>query len=206
MKPHTLYQEQLSGNCYKVRLMMAHIGAPYQLADIRIFAGETRTAEYLAINPHGKVPYLVCNDGFHLGESNAILLYLARGSAFLPDEAKHLAKVYEWLFFEQYTHETSIAVRRSFIFYKENHGKASENRLAALLKNGNNALALMERRLSSNDWIAGGDTATVADISLYAYTHMADQGGFDLTAFPKVCEWLGRVSALPGHIDIHYRP
>jgi glutathione S-transferase len=197
----TLYQQQDSGNCYKVRLVLNHLRRPFRTVAVSSFDGSTRGPAFLAKNPIGKLPTIELDDGRFLAESNAILLYFATGTPLLPADAYDRAKAYEWLFFEQYSHEPAIAVRRALSVYPERRADATEARMAQLLEGGNRALAVMESRLGSADWLAG-DAFSVADISLYAYTHMADQGGYDLDAFPAIGRWLGRVAALPGHVAI----
>jgi len=200
-----LYQQQDSGNCYKPRMLLANLGLPFRIVDMDTNRGETRAADYLARNPNGKVPLLEFDDGRVLGESNAILLHLAEGTAFLPDAAFDRAKVYEWLFFEQYSHEPAIAVRRSLSIYPARRAQATPERMAELLDAGNKALSVMEDRLSEADWLAG-ESCSVADMALYAYTHMAGEGGFDLTVYPGITAWLQRVLTRPGHVSISWRP
>ena len=197
----TLYQQHDSGNCYKVRLTLTHLGIPFRTVAVSSFDGSTRKQEFLAKNPIGKVPTIELEDGRFLAESNAILLHFAEKTPLLPADSYDRAKAYEWLFFEQYVHEPAIAVRRALSVYPERRAEATPERMAALLEAGNRALAVLERRLDSADWLAGNGFS-VADISLYAYTHMAGDGGYDLAAFPSIGRWLQRVSALPGHILI----
>ena len=197
----TLYQQQDSGNCYKVRLLLNHLGRPFQAVPVSSLDGSTRRPEFLAKNPIGKVPTIELEDGRFLAESNAILLHFAEGTRLLPADAYDRAKAYEWLFFEQYVHEPAIAVRRALSVYPERRATASPERMAQLLDAGNRALAVLERRLEHTDWLAG-NAFSVADISLYAYTHMAGEGGYDLGGFPAVGGWLERVAALPSHIPI----
>jgi len=197
----TLYQQHDSGNCYKVRLALRHLGVPFRTVAMSSFGGSTRRPEFLAKNPIGKVPTIELEDGRFLAESNAILLHFAEGTRLLPADAYDRAKVYEWLFFEQYMHEPAIAVRRALSVYPERRAEATPERMAQLLDAGNRALAVMEGRLESADWLAG-NAFSVADISLYAYTHMAEDGGYDLAGFPAIGQWLARVAALPGHIPI----
>jgi len=197
----TLYQQQDSGNCYKVRLLLNHLGRPFQAVPVSSLDGSTRRLEFLAKNPIGKVPTIELEDGRFLAESNAILLHFAEGTRLLPADAYERAKAYEWLFFEQYVHEPAIAVRRALSVYPERRATASPERMAQLLDAGNRALAVLERRLEHTDWLAG-NAFSVADISLYAYTHMAGEGGYDLGGFPAVGGWLERVAALPSHIPI----
>jgi len=200
-----LYQQHDSGNCYKARLILAHMQVQFRIVDINALDGSTRRPEFLELNPAGKVPLAVFDDGRRLAESNAMLLYFARGGELLPADAWTQAQIHSWLFFEQYSHEPAVAVRRSLLVYPERRGAASERRMQQLFRDGNAALAVMEARLSRADWLAA-DTATVADLSLYAYTHLADDGGFDLARYPGITAWLARVAALPGHVDIDWRP
>lgn len=197
----TLYQQADSGNCYKVRLALSHRGVPYRTVAVSSLDGSTRRPEFLAKNPIGRVPTIEFEDGRCLAESNAILLHLAEGTRLLPSAGYDRAKTYEWLFFEQYEHEPTIAVRRALSVYPERRAEATPARMAQLLASGNRALAVMEQRLAAADWLAGA-AFSVADISLYAYTHMAGDGGYDLAAFPAVGRWLRRIAALPGHVAI----
>jgi glutathione S-transferase len=197
----TLYQQHDSGNCYKVRLVLAHLGRAFQTVAISSLDGSTRRPEFLEKNPIGKVPTAQLDDGRYLAESNAILLHFAEGSALLPADPYARAKVYEWLFFEQYSHEPAIAVRRGLSVYPERSAEATPARMAQLLEAGNRALAVIERRLAAADWLAG-DAFSIADISLYAYTHMAADGGFDLQPYPGIGRWLARVAGLPRHRTI----
>jgi glutathione S-transferase len=197
----TLYQQQDSGNCYKVRLVLRHLGIPYRAVAVSSLDGSTRSPDFLEKNPIGKLPTVQLADGRFLAESNAILLHFAERTALLPADPYDRAKVYEWLFFEQYSHEPAIAVRRALTVYPERRSSATPERLAQLLESGNRALAVLERRLSTAEWLAGS-AFSVADISLYAYTHMAAQGGYDLDGFPGIRRWLARVAGLPRHIPI----
>ena len=197
----TLYQQQDSGNCYKVRLVLKHLRRPFRTVAVSSFDGSTREPEFLAKNPIGKLPTIRLDDGRFLAESNAILLYFATGTPLLPADAYDRAKAYEWLFFEQYSHEPAIAVRRALSVYPERRADATGARMAQLLEAGNRALAVMETRLGAADWPAG-EAFSVADVSLYAYTHMADQGGYDLAGFPGIGRWLRRVASLQGHVSI----
>lgn len=196
----TLYQMQLSGNCYKVRLAAHQLEVPLRLVEIDILRGESRTPSFLARNPNGRVPTLELEDGRALAESNAILLYLAEGTHLLPDDRWQHAKVNEWLFFEQYSHERFIAVAR---FWMTLAPPAERAKVAHLIPewhaNGYAALGVMEARLARNDWLAG-DSYSVADIALYAYTHCAADGGFDLARFPGILAWMKRVGETPRFI------
>ncbi len=169
------------------------------------YDGSTRKPEYLAKNPIGRTPLVEFEDGRRLAESDAILLHFAEGTKYLPADSYDRAKAYEWLFFEQYEHEPSIAVRRSIMTAPERAHLKTPERLAQTLEKGNAALSVMEKRLSEADWLAG-DAYSVADIALYAYTHCADEGGYELSAFPGVTTWLKRVASQPGHVPIDWRP
>ncbi len=197
----TLYEQPDSGNCYKVRLVAAHTGRQLRRVSVSSRDGSTRTPEFLARNPIGKVPTVEFEDGRFLAESNAIMLHLAEGTSLIPADAYDRAKAYEWLFFEQYSHEPAIAVRRALFVYPERAALATPERLAQLLEAGNKALGVMEARLAKADWLAG-DAFSIADIALYAYTHTADQGGYDLAPFPGIRRWMDRVAAKPGHVGL----
>ena len=201
----TLYSQQDSGNCYKPRLLMALLDVPFRLRDVDSMGGATRHPDFLAKNPNGKVPLLVFPDGRMLAESNAMLLHLAEGTRYIPADSFDRAKMYEWLFFEQYSHEPAVAVRRSLLVYPQRRAQATPERLGALLEAGNKAFQVMEGRLSTADWLAGG-SYSIADMALYAYTHMAGAGGYDLTRFPGMSAWLDRVASEPGHVPIEWRP
>ncbi|WP_274426624.1 glutathione S-transferase family protein [Chelativorans sp. YIM 93263] len=196
-----LYGMTDSGNCYKPRLLLAKLGTAYTNVETSSRDGTTRQSDFLNKNPIGKVPVLELDDGRFLAESNAILLYLAEGTRFLPDDRYERALVYQWLFFEQYSHEPNIAVRRALRTYPERAELATPEKLAATFEGGNAALSVMDRQLSQTPFLVG-DTLTVADIALYAYTHDADLGGFDLTGYPSILAWLGRVEADPGHVPM----
>lgn len=201
----TLYSQQDSGNCYKPRLLMALLGIPFRLEDVDSMAGATRDPDFMAKNPNGKVPLLIFPDGRMLAESNAMLLHFAEGTDYIPRDAFDRAKLYEWLFFEQYSHEPAVAVRRSLLVYPQRRAQATPERLAALLDAGNRAFGVMEQRLGTADWLAG-EAYSIADMALYAYTHMAATGGYDLSRFPGITAWLGRVASQPGHVPIEWRP
>lgn len=200
-----LYSQQASGNAFKPRLLMAQLGIPFRIVDVNTYDGSTRRPEFLEKNPIGKVPLLEFPDGRRLAESNAMLLHLGEGTPYIPADKFERAKVYEWLFFEQYSHETAIAVRRAILTAPERAAQRTPERLAALLEAGNRALAVMERRLSTSDWLAG-QAYSVADIALYAYTHKAGEGGYDLSPFPGIRAWLSRVATQPGHVPLEWRP
>jgi glutathione S-transferase len=193
-----LYDYGDSGNGYKVRLALAQLGAPYELVAIDIEAGESRAPEFLAKNPNGRIPLLELDDGRLLAESNAILCYLAEGTPLMPAAAFDRALALQWLFFEQYNHEPNVATARYWL----RHGHLTPAREWAFAQKrlaGYAALALMEGHLAKADFFIAG-CYSIADIALYAYTHVADQGGFDLARFPAVTAWLKRVKMQPGHV------
>lgn len=204
---YTLYSMQPSGNCYKVRLLLHQLGIPFRLVDVDAGKGQSRTPEFLAMNPNGRVPLLTLPDGRHLSESGAMLLYLADGTSFIPDDRYDRAVAHQWMFFEQYDHEPQIAVARSWMgpYYPERHGKATAEQIAGWHQRGYRALDVMERRLAVADWLAG-DAYSVADIALYAYTHVAGEGGFDLGRYPGITRWLARVAATPDYVQLGWRP
>jgi glutathione S-transferase len=196
----TLYGDLDSGNVYKVRLLLAQLGVRYRRVDTTQNRGEPRTAAFRAINPIGKIPTLAFDDGRMLSESGAILFYFARDTALFPTEAWDQANVLRWMFVEQYSHEPYIAVNRHWRLHlppAEQAGLAE--RIAGNHLRGEQALGVMEQQLSANDWLAAG-RYTIADIALYAYTHSAAEGGFDLSPYPGIWSWLDRVLAQPGHI------
>ena len=199
-----LYDNHLSGNGYKPRLLLAHLGQSYKRIEVDILKGESRTAEFLARNPNGRIPVLELEDGACIAESNAILFYLAEGSRFLPSDRLAGALTMQWLFFEQYSHEPCIAVARHWIQHVE-MTEAQRAQLSQKQDGGRAALAVMDQHLGSTDWF-GGDAMSIADIALYAYTHVADEGGFELADYPAVSVWLDRVAGLPGHVPMNPAP
>ena len=194
-----LYDFHESGNGYKLRLLLSHLDLPYERIEMDILKGETRTSEYLALNPNGRIPLLVLEDGRSLAESNAILFYLAQDSAYWPEDSFERAQVLQWMFFEQYSHEPYIATVRFWTFAGQLDAHAAE--LPERRKRGEVALDVMEGHLAQNDFFAAG-RYSIADIALYAYTHVAGEGSFELTRFPAVQSWLVRVAAQPGHVRI----
>jgi glutathione S-transferase len=192
-----------SGNGYKVRLLMAQLGIPFERIEYDITEGETRTPEFLEdVNANGRIPVLETETGEFLPESNAILFYLAEGTPFLPDGRFDRAQALRWMFFEQYNHEPNIAVARAWLHVFDT--EMTEERRGALevkQKLGYDALAVMEKHLEGGRFFVR-ERYSVADIALYAYTHVADEGGFDLGGFPAVRAWLERVSSQPGYIPI----
>ncbi len=197
---YKVYGDPLSGNCYKVKLLLHLLEVEYQWQNIDILQGETETPEFLAMNPNGKIPVLEIQPGQFLWESNAILNYLAQGTSFLPKTRWEQAQVLQWQFFEQYSHEPYIAVAR-FINKYLGLPKEREAEYTAKQEGGNKALAVMEQHLQSRHFFVG-EQASIADISLYAYTHVADEGGFDLGAYPSIGKWIKRMQVLPGYISM----
>ncbi|MEQ8266670.1 MAG: glutathione S-transferase family protein [Parvibaculum sp.] len=200
-----LYQMQDSGNCYKVRLLARQLGLPLELVDIDILKGESRTEGFLARNPNGRVPTLELDDGRFLAESDAILFYLAEGTPFLPEDRLARAEALQWMFFEQYSHEPYIAVARFWWSLKPGGREERKDRFAEWHERGHQALAVMERHLSKHDWFAGG-AYSVADIALYAYTHVAHEGDFDLSPYKSISGWMDRIGQRPGHVPMAWRP
>jgi len=194
----TVYGFSPSGNCHKVRLLLEQLGRDYDWVETDSARGATRTSAFLAINPNGKVPVLVRDDGAVLAESNAILCWLAEGTAFLPSDPWVRAQALSWMFFEQYSHEPYIAVAR-FICGWTPADSPRRADLPALRTRGHAALAVMERHLASASWFTGADYG-IADIALFAYTDVAADGGFDLSPYPALRDWLARVRATPGFV------
>jgi glutathione S-transferase len=196
----TLYGDLDSGNVYKVRLLLAQLGIAYRRVDTTQNRGETRTPGFLAINPIGKIPTLAFDDGRILSESGAILFYFVQGSRFFPRDHWDQAQVMRWMFFEQYSHEPCIAVNRHWKLHLPQAEQAAlSQRIADNHARGLQALAVMERQLIGADWLAAR-SYTIADIALFAYTHTAGEGGFDLQPYPGIRGWLDRVRMQPGHI------
>ncbi|AZF43616.1 Glutathione S-transferase [Pseudomonas sp. R1-43-08] len=195
---YKVYGDYRSGNCYKVKLMLSLLGIPYQWIDIDILKGDTQTPEFLVKNPNGKIPVLELEDGTCLWESNAILNFLADGSEFLPSEPRLRTQVLQWQFFEQYSHEPYIAVARFIQFYL-NMPQDRLEEYKTTHKGGYKALKVMERQLLATPYLVG-EQYSIADIALYAYTHVAHEGGFDLAPYPAVQAWLQRVASHPNHV------
>ncbi len=195
-----LYDSPVSGNCYKVRLLLAHLRLPYERRTVDVVDRSNRPELLGDLNPALRVPTLILDDGRPLAESGAILWYLGDGSRFVPDDLYERAQVLQWMFFEQYDHEPAIAVTRFWLMYS---GRAQEfaDRLAERQEAGRRALAAMDQHLRSRGYLVG-DRLTLADLALYAYTHVADEGGFDLAPYPAVLAWLDRVASEPGHVTI----
>jgi glutathione S-transferase len=200
----TLYDYLDSGNGYKIRLLLAQLQQPYRWIEKDIFANQTRTAEFLAKNPNGRIPALELDDGTVIAESNAILWYLAEGTAFIPGDRLQRAQMLQWMFFEQYSHEPYVATPRFIV----KHLPADSPRQAELpgrMAQGRAALAIMDRHLQRQPFFVG-QSCTLADIALYAYTHVAEEAHFDLTPYESVRAWLERVARQPGHVSLYQRP
>jgi glutathione S-transferase len=200
----TLYDYLDSGNGYKIRLLLAQLGKPYRWVELDILSNQTRTPQFLAKNPNGRIPALELDDGTCLAESNAILWYLAEGSALVPGGRLPRARVLQWMFFEQYSHEPYVATPRFIV----KHLPADSPRHAELpdrMARGRAALAVMETQLSRHRFFVG-ESYSIADIALYAYTHVAHEAHFDLTPYPSVQAWLARVASQPGYLPLTHRP
>ena len=195
-----LYDSPVSGNCYKVRLLAAHLGLPLDRRPLDVADRSNRPEVIGHLNPALRVPTLVLDDGRPLPESGAILWYLAGGTRFVPEDAYDQAQALAWMFFEQYDHEPNIAVARFWLMYAGNPGLYADA-LPARHEGGYRALAAMEKHLEGRDYFVGG-RLSIADIALYGYTHVAGEGGFDLDRFPAVQSWIARVASEPGHVPI----
>jgi glutathione S-transferase len=195
-----LYNSAVSGNCYKVRLLFAHLGLEYETVEVSVVDRSNRAELLGDLNPALRVPTLVLDDGRPLAESNAILWYFADGTEYLRDDPYERAQVLQWQFFEQYSHEPYVAVAR---FWKTYSGQPEqfERRREGLLQGGYAALDAMERHLDRREFLVA-ERYSIADVSLYAYTHVAHEGGFDLASYPAVRAWLERVVTQPGHVPI----
>ncbi|HUA11800.1 MAG TPA: glutathione S-transferase family protein [Solirubrobacteraceae bacterium] len=194
-----LYNSQVSGNCYKVRLLLAHLELAYETREVDVVDRSGRDELLGELNPALRVPTLVLDDGRALAESDAIIWYLSARTRYRPEDPFDAAKVLQWMFFEQYSHEPNIAVVRFWVAYASTPPPAAaiEERRRA----GYTALDAMERHLEGRDFLVA-ERYTIADIALYAYTHVAGEGGFDLTAYPAIRAWLSRVAAQPGYVPI----
>lgn len=199
-----LYDFLPSGNGYKVRLLLTQLGISFERIELNILNGETRTPEFLRKNPNGRIPVLEVEPDKFLAESNAILCYLSEGTPFFSNDSWEKAQILQWLFFEQYSHEPNIATSRFWISIL---GKADEYRDALNQKRelGYAALTVMEKHLSKHQFLVG-ERYTIADIGLFAYTHVADEGGFDLTRFPAIQAWIERIKSQPQYITIEDSP
>jgi glutathione S-transferase len=195
-----LYDSPVSGNCYKVRLLLAHLGIPYERRTMDVIDRSNRREVLGELNPFLRVPTLVLDDGRPLAESAAILWYFGEGTRFVPEDPYVRAQVLQWMFYEQYDLEPSIAVVRFWVAYS---GRAEEfeRERPAKMKAGERVLRTLDKHLAGREWVVG-DTFTLADIALYGYSHVADEGGFDLTPYDALGEWHERVASQPGHVPI----
>ncbi len=196
----TVYGYSPSGNCHKLRMLLGHLGRPYRWIETDSAHGASRTPEYLARNPNGKVPMIEADDGRIMVESNAILCWLADGTPYLAGDAWERAQTLSWMFFEQYSHEPCVAVARFICGWTPPDSERRAD-LPRLRERGQQALAVMEQHLSGSDWFSSGSYG-IADIALFAYTHCAGDGGFDLAHYPAICNWLDRVRAQPGFMPM----
>jgi glutathione S-transferase len=187
-----------SGNCYKVKLLLSQLGQPFEWIETDNTKGATRTDEFLRMNPNGKVPTLEISPGVYLPESNAILCYLAEGTPYWPSQKMQRARALQWMFFEQYSHEPYVAVARFILFFLKQPQHAE---LAEKQRRGHLALAVMEQQLAQEPYFAG-ENYSIADIALYAYTHVAGEGGIDLAGYPAIGAWMARVKSQPGHVPM----
>lgn len=197
---YKVHGDYISGNCYKVKLILTLLGKPYQWVPVDILKGETQSEAFLALNPNGKIPVLELEDGTTLWESNAILNFLAEGSDLLPSEPRLRTQVLQWQFFEQYSHEPYVAVARFIKLYQGMPAEREEEYRTCLAR-GYKALKVMEQQLSRTPYLVG-EQYSIADIALYAYTHVAEEGGFDLSRFPAVLAWRDRVASHPKHVGM----
>jgi glutathione S-transferase len=195
-----LYDSPVSGNCYKVRLLLAHLGIPYERRTMDVVDRSNRAEVLGGLNPSLRVPTLVLEDGRPLGESGAILWYFGEGTRFVPSDPYERAQVLQWMFFEQYDLEPAIAVVRFWVAYS---GRAEEfePERPGKMKAGERVLRTLERHLDGRSFVVG-DSLTLADIALYGYTHVAEEGGFELEPYPAIRAWLERVASEPGHVPI----
>jgi len=194
-----LYNSQVSGNCYKVRLLLAKLDLRYERRELSVTDRSDRPEILGGLNPALRVPTVVLDDGRVLAESNAIIWYFAEGTPYLPEDRFERAKVLQWLFFEQYDHEPAIAVVRFWVAFSDTPPPGEE--IEARRRAGYRALDAMERELAGSSFLLGG-RFTIADVALYAYTHVAHEGGFELASYPAIREWLQRVAEQPGHVPI----
>lgn len=197
---YKVYGDYRSGNCYKVKLMLHLLGREYEWIPVDILRGESREEAFLKKNPNGKIPVLELEDGTCLWESNAILNFLAEGSPFLPAEPRLRTQVLQWQFFEQYSHEPYVAVARFIQLYQGLPEERREEYQACHIR-GHKALKVMEKQLQRTPYLVG-EHYSIADIALYAYTHVADEGGFDLSDYPSIRAWLDRVASHPRHVTM----
>jgi glutathione S-transferase len=202
---YTLYSMQRSGNSYKVRLALARLGIPHRLVEVDIVQGESRTPEFLAKNPNGRIPLLEVAPGRYISESNAILWFLAGGSILAPEDRIERAEAMQWMFFEQNSLEPNIGAAYFWLALIKGGRELQRHALDDWMENGYRALGVMEMHLAKQDFFVD-DRFTIADIALYAYTHLAEQCDFDLARYPAVRAWLARVAVEPGHVPMNLQP
>lgn len=200
---YTLYSMQRSGNSYKVRLALARLGIPYRLVEVDILQGQSRTPEFLARNPNGQVPLLEVAPDRHLAESNAILWYVAGGTTLAPEDRIERAEALQWMFFEQHSLEPNIGNAYFWLALIKGGRDLQSHALEDWMENGYRALSVMETHLTKHNFFVA-NRFTIADIALYAYTHVADQCDFDLARYPATRDWLGRVAAEPGYVTMEW--
>jgi glutathione S-transferase len=201
---YTLYSMQKSGNSYKVRLALARLGIPYKLVEVDILQGESRTPEFLSMNPSGQVPLLEVAPGRHLAESNAILWYVAGGTTLAPEDRIERAEALQWMFFEQHSLEPNIGAAYFWLALIKGGRDLQSHALEDWLENGDRALGVMEKHLGKCPFFVA-NRFTIADIALYAYTHVANQCDFDLARFPAIRGWIDRVEAEPGYVSMGWQ-
>ncbi len=202
---YTLYSMQRSGNSYKARLVLAQLGIPHRLVEVDILKGESHTPEFLAKNPNGQVPLLEVTPDRFIAESNAILWYIAGGTPLAPEDRIDRADALQWMFFEQHSLEPNLGAAYFWLTLVKGGRDLQQHALEDWMEEGHRALGVMEKHLGQHDYFAAGHY-TIADIALYAYTHVAHQCDYDLGAFPAIRAWLARVASEPGHVPMEYRP
>ena len=202
---YTLYSMQRSGNSYKVRLALAQLDIPYRLIEVDILKGESRTPEFLTKNPNGQIPLLEVAPDRYLAESNAILWYLAGGTRLAPEDRIDRAVAMQWMFFEQHSLEPNIGAAYFWLALIKGGRELQSHAIEVWMEHGYRALSVMEAHLRTHDYFAAGHF-TIADIALYAYTHVAEQCDFDLTDYPAVRDWLKRVESEPGYVPMNWQP
>ena len=201
---YTLYSMQRSGNSYKVRLALAQLRIPFRLVEVDILKGDTRTPEFLAMNPNGRVPLLEVAPGRYLPESNAILWYIAGGTPLVPEDRIDRAEALQWMFFEQHSLEPNLGAARFWLSMVKGGRELQRHGVEDWMEKGYQALGVMEKHLETHRFFVA-EQYSIADIALYAYTHVAHESDFDLTTFPAVRTWLKRVAAEPGHLRMDHR-
>ena len=202
---YTLYSMQRSGNSYKVRLALARLGIPHRLVEIDILQGESRTPEFLAKNPNGQIPLLEVAPGRYIAESNAILWYVAGGTTLAPEDRIEKAEALQWMFFEQHSLEPNLGAAFFWLALIKGGRELQQHALEDWTENGYRALGVMEKHLADHRYFVD-DRYTIADIALYAYTHVAHECDLDLARFPATRAWLDRVAAEPGHVPMDWQP